>query len=677
VLVGLASNILLYLFYLLLTWQGLGAKTAMSGLYILGVLQTFVFNKKWTFNHDGHISVTLWRYLASYGIGYVINFLALGVLVDHYKIAHELVQAVMIITLAMMLFVLQKFWVFRIDTEKSAELPVARSECSILSQMTFFVGKNFALMSHNINIVFKKCNQLDWFAFASIILLAIFVRAIFFTGFFGSDEVTYTDSAVKIMRGDWSVSSYIGALRYGINIPIATFMAIFGVGELSANLWSFLCSIGEIALVYFAANRLWGLRSAVISAGLMVFLPLHVHFAGRLMADAPLAFFITLTFVLFLFAEKSNKAILYLCCGLSMGAVFWIKESVLVFSMIFVFYALYEKKWNNLWLLTVFGAVILLLLNSFFMFIVSGDPFYIFKVILSPEQKERLLNSDIQTSIFYYIKYLLLDIRHTWLLGFFVLMALKKWCSIDTPPKNLSEEIILFWLLGLISVFTFFPMSFHPFSFIMKQTNYMLIFMAPMALISGWWLAQLKPRIFNLLITFYISGSLLLSGLEQQSIHVFTANSKAADEFAIAHPDALVFGLSNAYRASAYRYLVTGNSQWRIQPIENILKSDTRNHLSDRLVTDKFYAIVDTQTIDWGNSSIKSVENIPHCWQKEGVLEPKIEKTAGGIIIHAILLAISQFPTVATNKLNAIFRPLAAPRPAYIFNVPINCLNPL
>jgi hypothetical protein len=320
----------------------------------------------------------------------------------------------------------------------------------------------------------------------------------------------------------------------------------------------------------------------------------------------------------------------------------------------------------------------MLLLNSFFMLIVLDDPFYIFKVILSPEQKERLLNSDIQTSIFYYIKYLLLDIRHTWLLGFFVLMALKKWFSINTPKKNLSEDVILFWLLGLISVFTFFPMSFHPFSFIMKQTNYMLIFMAPMALVSGWWLAQLKPSIFfNLLITFYIIGSLFLSGLEQQSVHVFTANSKAADDFAIAHPDTLVFGQINAYRASFYRYLVTGNSQWQIQPIENILKSDTRNHLIDRLVTDKFYAILDTQTIDRGNSSIKSVENIPHCWQKEGILEPKIEKTAGEIIIHAILLAISHFPTVAANKLNAIFHPLAAPRPAYIFNVPINCLNPL
>ena len=51
--VGITSNAIIYLFYLLATWLGLGPKTAMTGLYVVGVMQTFIFNKKWSFRFAG------------------------------------------------------------------------------------------------------------------------------------------------------------------------------------------------------------------------------------------------------------------------------------------------------------------------------------------------------------------------------------------------------------------------------------------------------------------------------------------------------------------------------------------------------------------------------------------------------------------------------------------------
>jgi len=112
-LVGLGSNLLLYLAYLLLTGLGLGPKWAMSSLYVVGVLQTFYFNRKWTFAHVGRLDATLMRYCASYGLGYLVNLLALQVLADQMGYPHQAVQGVMILVLAVMLFLLQKFWVFR------------------------------------------------------------------------------------------------------------------------------------------------------------------------------------------------------------------------------------------------------------------------------------------------------------------------------------------------------------------------------------------------------------------------------------------------------------------------------------------------------------------------------------------------------------------------------------
>ena len=113
--VGFASNFLGYLLYLGLTHMGIGPKTTMSMLYGVGVAQTFIFNKRWTFGHSGSNHSAIIRYAAAYGLGYIINFACLLIFVDKMGWPHQAVQGVLIVTIAMMLFLLQKFWVFQPD----------------------------------------------------------------------------------------------------------------------------------------------------------------------------------------------------------------------------------------------------------------------------------------------------------------------------------------------------------------------------------------------------------------------------------------------------------------------------------------------------------------------------------------------------------------------------------
>ena len=119
-IVGLASNLVGYLLYIVLTSVGLGPKLAMSLLYGLGVLQTFLFNKRWTFGHRGARGSVFFRYCLAYSLGYVINFWVLLILVDQLGFPHEVVQGVMILSLAVMLFLLQKFWVFQSTDTQAA-----------------------------------------------------------------------------------------------------------------------------------------------------------------------------------------------------------------------------------------------------------------------------------------------------------------------------------------------------------------------------------------------------------------------------------------------------------------------------------------------------------------------------------------------------------------------------
>lgn len=119
--VGLVSNAVLYMAYLALTSFGLGAKLAMSLLYALGVIQTFFFNKRWSFGHRGEHGTAFFRYCASYGIGYGVNLAALLLLVDQFGLPHQIVQGVMILCIAALLFLLQKFWVFRHPSPSPAQ----------------------------------------------------------------------------------------------------------------------------------------------------------------------------------------------------------------------------------------------------------------------------------------------------------------------------------------------------------------------------------------------------------------------------------------------------------------------------------------------------------------------------------------------------------------------------
>lgn len=99
--------------------MGFGSKVAMSILYGVGVAQTFLFNKRWSFRHSGAHGAAFMRYCIAYGLGYVLNWVVLFMLVDRMSYPHQIVQGVMIVALAVMLFLLQKLWVFRGTTSTS------------------------------------------------------------------------------------------------------------------------------------------------------------------------------------------------------------------------------------------------------------------------------------------------------------------------------------------------------------------------------------------------------------------------------------------------------------------------------------------------------------------------------------------------------------------------------
>lgn len=113
VAVGLGTNLFLFVLYLVLTQKGFGHLLAMTMIYFLGVAIGFVFNRAWTFTHQGNWSPAFLRYVVAYFIGYAFNLCVLYLFVDEMGFAHEPVQGTLILVTAIFLFLLQKYWVFR------------------------------------------------------------------------------------------------------------------------------------------------------------------------------------------------------------------------------------------------------------------------------------------------------------------------------------------------------------------------------------------------------------------------------------------------------------------------------------------------------------------------------------------------------------------------------------
>lgn len=525
--------------------------------------------------------------------------------------------------------------------------------------------------------------QGDWYTLAGVVILALALRVLFYTGFFGSDEVTYVETATNIATGDWRASNYIGATRYGMNLPVALFIYLFGLSEASANLWPLLCSIGEVALVFVIARWLWDTRVAVVSALLLALLPLHVHFAGRMMADPPLAFFLTLSVALLLRAAYSQYWLTFLAAGLAWGGVFWVKESVaLLYAPVFLLLGIYRTRINSRLVLLVPGMGLAVAANCALMYGVADNPMHVFDIINKGVSGYQGIV--VESSPWFYFRYLFLDIRHTFLLGFLAVAGVILYAIRFLLDKNTDRntQFVVLWVLLLVGMFSFAVVSVSPVKLIMKQTNYMLIFVGPMTVLAGWFLVALPRRIFVTLGALTVSGSLVLAALEQQAITAFTANSRAAYAFVRDQPSAFLLGTTNNERAINFYSLLNNRPELRDRMMSfgemaSLNVANPTVTVANRSDGKDVFAFVDLQNIDWGNKpgGIRQLSDVPKCWTPMGTLAPA-PLGSGSWVVKGLVAIGSVLPESVQQRYNSALQSVPAPKSAHLFKVDSSCLAP-
>ncbi|MCH7344191.1 glycosyltransferase family 39 protein [Pelomonas sp. CA6] len=415
---------------------------------------------------------------------------------------------------------------------------------------------------------------------------AALVRWAVLAGFMGSDEVTYLSGAMGVLSGEWPHTDYIGALRYGVNLPVAAFMALFGVSEWSALAWGALASLGELLLVYLIAARLWGARVGLWAMLLLAVMPVHAHFATRLMADPPLSLCLGLAMWCLLRAESpQGRALDYLGAGLALGACYWLKDAGLyVAGLMLVGYGLLNRRFHWRWAWLVLGVLAMVLGNMALMAWAQGDPLHL--VHSGRNSVGRIVES---TSPWFYLKALFVDLRHVGLLGWLALAGLVQLLRGRTAAATdrLGQRLVLLWALGFVLILSALPI---------RQNNYILLFAAPLAMLGGLWLASLGRGLACALFALAALVGLLLASLQQASLHAFTANSRAAVQLADAQPQRQIYAPTGAFRADQYARML-GQVNPQRPPLRSLEQLD--HDLAAGRVA-RAWVMRDPQTQGWG-----------------------------------------------------------------------------
>lgn len=508
-------------------------------------------------------------------------------------------------------------------------------------------------------------------AMLAVLLVAVLARWLGYSGFFGSDEVTYTESAFRVLRGDWTVNDYVGANRLGVNLPVAALAWIFGANEFGAAAYSLLCSLAEVVLVIWAGWRMFGRHAAVIAGLLMATLPTHVHFAGRIMADAPLCLVITAAFVLFFEGAQRRSSWLIFLGGVCAGLSFWIKPVTMFVFGILIFYPLVERRFDRRWLWMVPGTLLAMAANGLLFKLLTGNFWYVIDNVRERRASGYLeagaAAGEIASDGHYYLTFLLGKIYHTGVLGYLALAAMAwMWLRRRAPDdgEGAARRFVVFWLVGLVLILSLLPVGFNPLVFVPKQTNYMLMFLAPLCLLAGWLISRLRPLAMAVTTAVTVLVGLLFALLLQGSVAVFTANSSATLRQVQAQPDATFFLMSNAYRAATFQALIGGpNLRARVYPIEAWQQPSLR---AGQPVAAERYAVIDEESYSWDSSRpFKRPQDVPTCWMPVGQIRGQPAGLGAPLMRTAAAL-----PGLAGTSIGQRLQGMSTPKPAHIYRVP-------
>jgi len=168
------------------------------------------------------------------------------------------------------------------------------------------------------------------------LILAIFLagalwRVFLFVGLRGYDDFAYTSIALDMLDGRFHflTADHRYAWRFLLTAPTALAFLLCGVREWSAVLLPFLCSLGNIIVVWLIGRKLFNENVGLLAAALIAVFPNSVVYGTMLYPEEILSFFAGLAFLFFLSAESERikPAHSYLLAGVFIAFAYAARET--------------------------------------------------------------------------------------------------------------------------------------------------------------------------------------------------------------------------------------------------------------------------------------------------------------------------------------------------------------
>ena len=177
-----------------------------------------------------------------------------------------------------------------------------------------------------------------------LVVLALGIDFIFYTGFYASDDMGYLEGA-RGLAGDGYWTPELATNRLGLTLPSSLIWWISD-GSISAVIWfQIIYHLGLVLISYALARLMLNGRAGLIAAALMAVNPLVYGFAGALLPDNPATFWLGGCLIALVatkrFADPGTRVtswnrrrfVGYFVAGLMLGFCYWCKETALILTI--------------------------------------------------------------------------------------------------------------------------------------------------------------------------------------------------------------------------------------------------------------------------------------------------------------------------------------------------------
>ena len=396
-------------------------------------------------------------------------------------------------------------------------------------------------MPNNSNSVLLKL--------ALLLLFAFILRVIFFHGIAPGDPFTYSLSAWAIVQGHWNPGYfYEQTTRWGVLFPLAASYKLFGVHEFSSTLWPLFTSLGTVAVAYLLALHLKGERAALLAGIIVATFPLEIIYATQPMADCPLSFWLLLSLYCFVRGEAAEaskyKRWFFLCSGIALALAYATKFVAILIAPFFLLVLLWRRRieWHWAWL----GLGFLLVFAVEFVIFqqVTGNGLARLDLVLHDKASHAPVTAggfQVQNGVWLYFYWMLVDFHYVGL-SFVALLLMLLHRTIQGRKDFLNGGALpLLWAITLLLILTFYPTSTNPYVPLYKVEPYILMFSAPLLVMTAALLSDYTKRLQLAAMALILLSSLPFIYLLHEGYRAHGDNARAIWAFRQTHTDRLIY----------------------------------------------------------------------------------------------------------------------------------------